>query len=74
MGFLHACIQPSVMLFSAPMPAAMRCRYLFFQLKTHHALFLEEGGDEEEDEPLLSIGAAVGLLAFVTVLVAFASE
>ncbi|KAK9812560.1 hypothetical protein WJX73_008972 [Symbiochloris irregularis] len=48
--------------------------YLFFQLKTHTTLFIEEGIEEEEDEPLLSIGAAVTVLGTVTVLVAFASE
>lgn len=46
--------------------------YLYFQLKTHHALFMEEGGDEEE--PHLTITCAVGLLGLVTVAVAFASE
>lgn len=45
--------------------------YLFFQLKTHHALFMEEEADEE---PALSVMGAVGLLGIVTVLVAFASE
>ena len=45
--------------------------YLFFQLKTHHALFMEEEADEQ---PALTITCACGLLGINTVLVAFASE
>ena len=45
--------------------------YLYFQLKTHHSLFMEEENDEE---PNFSAGAAISLLCGITILVAFASE
>ena len=50
------------------------CRYvsyLYFQLRTHHSLFMEEENDEE---PAFSAGAAIVLLCLITILVAFASE
>eukprot|EP01135_Chromosphaera_perkinsii_P006855 Nk52_evm10s621 gene=Nk52_evmTU10s621 len=46
--------------------------YLFFQLKTHSELF--EDGEEEEEEALLSVYTAVGVLLGVTILVAICSE
>ena len=45
--------------------------YLYFQLKTHHSLFMEEENDEE---PALSAGTAICCLGLITVLVAFCSE
>lgn len=53
--------------------------YLVFQLATHKELFDEgddgeEGGDEDEEEPQLSLTASLGILTTITVLVAFASE
>ena len=52
------------------------CRYicyLYWQLKTHKDMFTgEEGGDEEH--PVLSIVAAFGALAVITIIVAICSE
>lgn len=50
--------------------------FLFFQLKTHSELFLDEEGEEEEVdlEPQLSIQGATALLAGVTLVVAGCSE
>ena len=54
----------------------MCCRYicyLYWQLKTHKDMFTgEEGGDEEH--PVLSIVAAFGALAVITIIVAVCSE
>ena len=44
--------------------------YLLFQLKTHRDLFT---GEESEEEPALSLVAAVGTLLGITVLVAVCS-
>lgn len=51
------------------------CRYvgyLFFQLKTHKAMFNPE--EEEEEEPAMSLTAAVIGLSGVTVIVAISAE
>lgn len=45
--------------------------YLVFQLRTHHDLFEGEG---DEEEPMLSIFTAMGLLALITGVVAMNSE
>ena len=46
--------------------------YLAFQLHTHHNLF--QGDDGDEEEPVLSLPAALLMLAGITALVAFCSE
>lgn len=54
--------------------AACFCRYLaylFFQLYTHHDIYVEE---DDGEQPTLSLGMAFLLLGGITVLVAFASE
>jgi len=51
--------------------------YLYFQLYSHHNLFADvesQGGDEEEDEVLLSPVAAGIALVVVTVMVAICAE
>jgi len=51
--------------------------YIFFQLVTHReAMTDDEGGGEgeEEEPPMLSINAAISLMVFVTLLVAYSSE
>lgn len=53
--------------------------FLFFQLKTHSDLFLDEGGGGNfekvaEPEPELSMSSAILILSFVTVVVAACSE
>ncbi|KAK9848569.1 hypothetical protein WJX84_002308 [Apatococcus fuscideae] len=45
--------------------------YLFFQLYTHHDIYVEE---EDGEQPTLSLGMAFLFLGGITVLVAFASE
>jgi hypothetical protein len=45
--------------------------YLLFQLKTHKHLFM---GEDDGEEPTLSIGASMAMLAAITVMVAFSSE
>jgi Ca2+:H+ antiporter len=45
--------------------------YLVFQLKTHHDLFTNS---DEEDEPIMSLPFAIGVLAVITVIVAVCSE
>jgi Ca2+:H+ antiporter len=52
------------------------CRYvmyLIFQLKTHHSVFAGEGEDEGE-QPALSLLAALGCLTVITIIVAICSE
>ena len=46
--------------------------YLFFQLKTHRAMF--SGEEEDEEEPVMSLTAAVIGLTGVTVIVAISAE
>ncbi|DBA98929.1 TPA: hypothetical protein ACH3X1_014674 [Trebouxia sp. C0004] len=46
--------------------------YLFFQLKTHRAMFNPE--EEDEEEPVMSLTAAVIGLSGVTVVVAISAE
>ena len=55
-------------------PSAPRryCCYLLFQLRTHASYFSAE--EEGEDEPVLSLSGALGLLAAITVVVAICSE
>lgn len=52
--------------------------YLYFQLYSHHALFADvenqEGGDEAEEENILSPTAAGVALVLVTILVAVCAE
>ncbi len=54
--------------------------YLVFQLYTHADMFDEvegdhpDGGEEDEEEPQLSLPAALLMLTAITVCVAFASE
>lgn len=50
--------------------------YLWFQLKTHAHLFEEEGvdADDDEDQPDLSVNAAILLLACTTVTTAFSTD
>ena len=53
------------------------CRYvayLFFQLKTHRTMFNETGEEEDEEEPVMSLTAAVIGLSGVTVVVAISAE
>lgn len=53
----------------------MCCRYvayLFFQLKTHKAMFNPE--EEDEEEPAMSLTAAVIGLTGITVIVAISAE
>jgi Ca2+:H+ antiporter len=53
---------------------ALPCRYfcyLYFQLKTHAECF---SGDEDGDEPALSLLGALGLLTIITIIVAINSE
>jgi Ca2+:H+ antiporter len=45
--------------------------YLFFQLKTHHSMFVEEDSGEQ---PSLSLVAAIGMLGAITAVVAVSSE
>lgn len=45
--------------------------YLYFQLKTHSELYQ---GEEDDEEPQLSLGASLVLLASVTVIVSFSAE
>eukprot|EP00124_Ichthyophonus_hoferi_P001017 Ihof_evm12s45 gene=Ihof_evmTU12s45 len=53
----------------------MYLMYLFFQLKTHSTFFVsEEDEDAEPEEPILSLGAALTMLAVVTISVAVCSE
>jgi len=52
------------------------CRYvayLFFQLKTHRTMF-NETDEEDEEEPVMSLTAAVIGLSGVTVVVAISAE
>lgn len=46
--------------------------YLFFQLKTHKAMFNPE--EEDEEEPAMSLTAAVIGLTAITVVVAISAE
>eukprot|EP00747_Dinoflagellata_sp_TGD_P171282 gnl/TRDRNA2_/TRDRNA2_205014_c0_seq1.p1 gnl/TRDRNA2_/TRDRNA2_205014_c0~~gnl/TRDRNA2_/TRDRNA2_205014_c0_seq1.p1 ORF type:complete len:442 (-),score=67.05 gnl/TRDRNA2_/TRDRNA2_205014_c0_seq1:35-1312(-) len=50
--------------------------FLLFQLKTHADLFVDEGGDEEEEdgEAQLSVYSSIGLLFGATLVVAASSE
>ena len=53
----------------------MGCRYvgyLYFQLKTHKAIFSPE--DEDAEEPAMSLTAAIIGLTGVTVIVAISAE
>ena len=54
---------------------SLPCRYvayLFFQLKTHKAMFNPE--EEDEEEPAMSLTAAVIGLTGITVVVAISAE
>lgn len=49
--------------------------YIFFQLVTHReAMQEDEGGDDEPEEPAISIPMSLGLMTLVTIIVAFSSE
>lgn len=48
--------------------------FLYFQLKTHAHLFIDEGGDEDEAEEEMSAGTAVTLLFTSTLVVAACSD
>lgn len=51
------------------------CAYVFFQLVTHREAMAEDEGDEEDQEdPALSIHASIGVMFFVTCIVAYSSE
>lgn len=55
--------------------AVLFCRYvayLFFQLKTHKAMFNPD--EEDEEEPAMSLTAAVIGLTAITVVVAISAE
>ncbi len=54
--------------------AALHCRYalyLFWQLRTHSDLFM---GDDDGDEPVMTLGGALLGLTAITATVAFCSE
>lgn len=47
----------------------------FFQLVTHReAMQEDEGGDDEPEEPAISIPMSLGVMTLVTIIVAFSSE
>lgn len=49
--------------------------YIFFQLVTHREAMQEDNsGDEEEENPAVSVRMSIGIMTVVTVIVAFASE
>ena len=54
------------------LPRRYAC-YLLFQLKTHNSFF-DSDDDEGASQPALSLLAALGCLAGITVIVAVASE
>ena len=54
----------------APPPRSYLC-YLAFQLKTHSNLFK---GDDDDAVPMMTLGTSIGLLTFITAIVAVCSE
>lgn len=64
-------MRTTTMTYLVPFPCRRYGAYLYFQLFTHRDLFM---GDDGDDEPVLSVTSAVGLLSGISVIVAFASE
>ncbi|KAG0145211.1 hypothetical protein CROQUDRAFT_659022 [Cronartium quercuum f. sp. fusiforme G11] len=53
---------------------AMYFLYLFFQLKTHSYLYVDEAGESEEEEPSMNLLSASLALVGVTIITAFCAD
>jgi len=48
--------------------------YVFFQLVTHRDSMAEDEGEEEGDEPTISIPSSIAVMFFVTLMVSYSTE
>lgn len=73
----HTDMQEIVLAVSRNCSCAMMasyCAYVFFQLVTHREAMSEDEGEDESDEPTVSVQTSIGVMLVTTCFIAYSSE